>query len=81
MDRRNDTFAAADHATPFPSPASQGPSSSAASTSDTPEFVPRILDIQQGQVCYVIGTIYMSMPLKPDVLDDLTREVCAHSLR
>lgn len=36
---------------------------------------PRILDVQRGQVTYVTGITYMEMKLKPDVLQDLTREV------
>lgn len=38
-------------------------------------YVKRILDVKQGQVVFVIGTVYVSMHLKPDVLEDLTREV------
>lgn len=38
-------------------------------------YVKRILDVKQGQICFVIGTIYCSMHLKPDVLEELTREV------
>lgn len=40
-----------------------------------PKMVSRILDVEQGSICYIIGTVYCSMPLKPDVLEDLTREV------
>ena len=40
-----------------------------------PSHVERILDIRQGDICYIVGNIYCSMPLKPDVLEDLTREV------
>ncbi|CAO1633055.1 unnamed protein product [Parajaminaea phylloscopi] len=35
---------------------------------------PRILDVQTGRVTFVIGIIYVEMRLKPDVLQDLTRE-------
>lgn len=38
-------------------------------------YVKRILDVKQGQICFVVGTIYCSMHLKPDVLEELTREV------
>ncbi|KDN45749.1 hypothetical protein K437DRAFT_246969 [Tilletiaria anomala UBC 951] len=38
------------------------------------KFVSRVLDVQQGDVCYIIGTVYCSMLLKPDVLEDLTRD-------
>jgi hypothetical protein len=41
-----------------------------------PEFVPRVLDVQKGRLCYVIGTVYMEMPLKPNVLDDIAQDVC-----
>lgn len=37
--------------------------------------VERVLDVRQGELCWVAGTIYMEMPLKPNVLDDLTKDV------
>lgn len=40
--------------------------------------VERVLDVRQGELCWVAGTIYMDMPLKPNILDDLTKEVCIH---
>lgn len=40
----------------------------------TANYVKRILDVKQGKICFVIGTIYCSMHLKPDVLEELTRE-------
>lgn len=40
-----------------------------------PQYVPRVLDVQKGQLCYVIGTVYMDMPMKPNVLDDIARDV------
>jgi len=53
-----------------------GPTSSMSLLLDAhPKMVPRILEVQQGSICYIIGTVYCSMPLKPDVLEDLTREV------
>ncbi|KAJ5201840.1 uncharacterized protein N7498_006503 [Penicillium cinerascens] len=36
--------------------------------------VDRVLDVRQGELCWVAGTIYMDMPLKPNILDDLTKE-------
>ncbi|KAF2209963.1 hypothetical protein CERZMDRAFT_100017 [Cercospora zeae-maydis SCOH1-5] len=36
--------------------------------------VDRVLDVRQGNLCWVIGTIYMEMPLKPNVLDDIGKE-------
>jgi len=37
--------------------------------------VDRVLDVRQGELSWVVGTIYMDMPLKPNVLDDLSKEV------
>ncbi|KAH9951352.1 DNA polymerase alpha/epsilon subunit B-domain-containing protein [Amylocystis lapponica] len=39
-----------------------------------PTFVPRVLDVVKGQLCFIIGTVYMDMPLKPNVLEDLARD-------
>lgn len=36
--------------------------------------VPRVLDVVKGQTCYIVGTIYMHMPLKANVLDDIARD-------
>ncbi|GME24627.1 DNA polymerase delta subunit 2 [Neofusicoccum parvum] len=36
--------------------------------------VERVLDVRQGELCWVVGTIYMEMPLKPKVLDDISKE-------
>ncbi|KAK4056175.1 DNA polymerase delta small subunit Cdc1 [Microbotryomycetes sp. JL221] len=41
---------------------------------EAPTFVKRMLDVQQGQLCFIIGTLYMDMPLKPNVLEDLARD-------
>jgi DNA polymerase delta subunit 2 len=41
---------------------------------ETASSVDRVLDVRQGQLCWVIGTVFMDMPLKPSVLDDLTKE-------
>lgn len=38
-------------------------------------FVERVLDVRQGQLCWVVGTVYMDMALKPNVLDDISKEV------
>lgn len=38
--------------------------------------VQRVLDVRQGELCWVSGTIYMDMPLKPNILDDISRDVC-----
>ncbi|EED77603.1 predicted protein, partial [Postia placenta Mad-698-R] len=42
-----------------------------------PIYVGRVLDVIKGQLSYVIGTVYMDMPMKPNVLEDLARD---HSL-
>lgn len=37
--------------------------------------VDRVLDVRQGQLCWVVGTVYMDMPLKPDILEDVSNDV------
>ncbi|KAI0646842.1 DNA polymerase alpha/epsilon subunit B-domain-containing protein [Trametes meyenii] len=39
-----------------------------------PVFVPRVLDVEKGQLCFIVGTVYMDMPLKPNVLEDVARD-------
>ncbi|EMC91503.1 hypothetical protein BAUCODRAFT_79984 [Baudoinia panamericana UAMH 10762] len=34
----------------------------------------RVLDVRQGELCWVAGTVYMEMPLKPNVLEDIGKE-------
>ncbi|KAI0883306.1 DNA polymerase alpha/epsilon subunit B-domain-containing protein [Annulohypoxylon maeteangense] len=34
----------------------------------------RVLDIRQGELCWVVGTVYMDMPLKPNILDDVSKD-------
>ena len=41
------------------------------------ERVERVLDVRQGKLCWVAGTIYMEMPLKPNILDDISKDVSA----
>lgn len=48
--------------------------------SGSPVFVPRALDVNKGQMCWIIGTVYMDMPLKDNVLVDLEREVRLHRI-
>ncbi|KAF2206078.1 hypothetical protein GQ43DRAFT_436499 [Delitschia confertaspora ATCC 74209] len=36
--------------------------------------VDRVLDVRQGELCWVIGTVYMELSMKPNILDDLTKE-------
>ena len=38
--------------------------------------VDRVLDVRQGELCWVAGTVYMDMPLKPNILDDISKDVC-----
>ncbi|KAI8815776.1 DNA polymerase alpha/epsilon subunit B-domain-containing protein [Fimicolochytrium jonesii] len=40
----------------------------------SPAHVPKLLDVQMGQVCYVVGTVYVDMPLKPNVLEEVSAE-------
>lgn len=39
--------------------------------------VERVLDVRQGELCWVGGTVYMEMPLKPNILDDVSKDVRA----
>ncbi|TGJ78122.1 hypothetical protein E0Z10_g10642 [Xylaria hypoxylon] len=34
----------------------------------------RVLDIRQGELCWVSGTVYMDMALKPDILEDVSKD-------
>lgn len=36
--------------------------------------VDRVLDVRQGELCWVVGTVYMDMPLKPSILDDISKD-------
>lgn len=42
---------------------------------DNPVLVPRVLEVVKSKLCYVVGTVYMDMPLKPNVLEDIARDV------
>ncbi|EMD61897.1 hypothetical protein GGP41_002606 [Bipolaris sorokiniana] len=37
-------------------------------------FVDRVLDVRQGELCWVVGTVYMEMAQKPNVLDDIGKD-------
>ncbi|KAG6334004.1 hypothetical protein ID866_5087 [Astraeus odoratus] len=39
-----------------------------------PMHVPRVLDVEKSKLCWILGTVYMDMPLKPNVLEDLGRD-------
>ncbi|KAI9883401.1 MAG: hypothetical protein M1823_004837 [Watsoniomyces obsoletus] len=36
--------------------------------------VDRVLDVRQGQLCWVVGTVYLDLPLKPNILDDISKD-------
>lgn len=36
--------------------------------------VERVLDVRQGQLCWVVGTVYMELPLKPNILADISKD-------
>ena len=46
-----------------------------AGVATSPNHVKRLLEVKNGELCYVLGTIYVDMPLKPNVLEDLARDV------
>ena len=37
--------------------------------------VERVLDVRQGELCWVVGTVFVAMPLKPDILEDVSKDV------
>jgi len=37
--------------------------------------VDRVLDVRQGELCWVAGTVYVDMPLKPNIMDDVAKDV------
>ncbi|WVR04983.1 hypothetical protein IAU60_001995 [Kwoniella sp. DSM 27419] len=39
-----------------------------------PPLLPRILNLTRSQLCYIVGTVYLDMPLKPNVLEDMARD-------
>ncbi|KAK0240387.1 DNA polymerase alpha/epsilon subunit B-domain-containing protein [Armillaria nabsnona] len=39
-----------------------------------PRLVRRVLEVVKSQLCYIVGTVYMEMPLKPNVLEDIARD-------
>lgn len=42
---------------------------------ETAKKVHRVLDVRQGELCWVTGTVYVDMPLKPNILDDVSKDV------
>ncbi|RHZ68679.1 hypothetical protein Glove_294g169 [Diversispora epigaea] len=39
-------------------------------------YVDRILNVKSEEICYIIGTVYIEMQFKPNILEDVTREQC-----
>lgn len=39
-----------------------------------PVLIPRVLEVTKSHLCYVVGTVYMDMPLKPNVMEDIARD-------
>ncbi|KAL1742800.1 DNA polymerase alpha/epsilon subunit B-domain-containing protein [Schizophyllum fasciatum] len=40
----------------------------------SPVHVPRVLEVSKAKLCYIVGTVYMEMPLKPSVMEDIARD-------
>ncbi|KAK4217111.1 DNA polymerase [Rhypophila decipiens] len=36
--------------------------------------VERVLDVRQGELCWVAGTVYVDMPMKPNILEDVSKD-------
>ncbi|KAG0322224.1 hypothetical protein BGZ99_003423 [Dissophora globulifera] len=39
-----------------------------------PKHVEKVLDVQQGEISYLVGTVYMEMKMKPNILNDITKD-------
>ncbi|KAF8589945.1 hypothetical protein K439DRAFT_1382479 [Ramaria rubella] len=39
-----------------------------------PVMVPRVLEVKKGELCWIVGTVYMDMPLKPNILEDIGKD-------
>ncbi|KAF9110706.1 hypothetical protein BGX27_005991 [Mortierella sp. AM989] len=44
------------------------------SLNPTPTHAEKVLDVQQGEISYIVGTVYMDMKLKPNILQDITKD-------
>lgn len=42
---------------------------------EVPRYVAKVLDTQPHELCYMIGTVYIHMVKKPNILNDLEDEV------
>lgn len=40
--------------------------------------VDRVLDVRQGELCWMAGTVYMDMSMKPNILEDVSKDVCVN---
>lgn len=38
-------------------------------------LVEKVLEVEKGKLCYIVGTVYMDMPLKPNIIEDIARDV------
>ncbi len=38
-------------------------------------LVEKVLEVVKGKLCYIVGTVYMDMPLKPNIIEDVARDV------
>lgn len=41
---------------------------------EKPTYTAKILDIKPGELCYMLGTLYLEMPSKPNVMNNLEDE-------
>ncbi|KAF9907612.1 hypothetical protein BX616_000372 [Lobosporangium transversale] len=39
-----------------------------------PKHVEKVLDVQPGEISYLVGTVYTEMKLKPNILNDITKD-------
>ena len=39
-----------------------------------PSLVSHVLNVQMGVICFIIGTVYVDMPKKPNILNELKKE-------
>ncbi|THH05578.1 hypothetical protein EW145_g4698 [Phellinidium pouzarii] len=40
----------------------------------SPPLIPRVLDVVKSQLCFIVGTVYIDMLQKPNVLEDVARD-------
>ena len=44
-------------------------------SSGDPILVERVLEVETSRLCYIVGTVYMDMPMKPNIIEDIARDV------